>query len=32
VALRAIGCSGAIIGRAIYDGRLDIKDAIAAGI
>lgn len=30
-ALRAIGCSGAIVGRAIYDGRLDIAAAIAGG-
>ncbi|MGK2850492.1 MAG: HisA/HisF-related TIM barrel protein [Candidatus Limnocylindrales bacterium] len=29
-AVRAIGCSGAIIGRALYDGRLSIKDALQA--
>lgn len=27
-AVRAIGCSGAIIGRALYDGRLSIEDAL----
>lgn len=29
-AVRAIGCSGAIIGRALYDGRLSIEDALRA--
>jgi len=29
-AVRDIGCSGAIVGRAIYDGRLDLRAAIAA--
>lgn len=29
-ALRAIGCSGAIVGRALYDGRLAFKDALRA--
>ena len=29
-AVRAIGCSGAIVGRALYEGRLDLADAIAA--
>lgn len=28
-ALRAIGCSGAIVGRALYDGRLSVKAALA---
>ncbi len=28
-AVRAIGCSGAIIGRALYEGRLDVRGAIA---
>jgi phosphoribosylformimino-5-aminoimidazole carboxamide ribotide isomerase len=28
-AVRGIGCSGAIVGRAIYEGRLDLRDAIA---
>jgi phosphoribosylformimino-5-aminoimidazole carboxamide ribotide isomerase len=28
-AVRDIGCSGAIVGRAIYDGRLDLAQAIA---
>jgi phosphoribosylformimino-5-aminoimidazole carboxamide ribotide isomerase len=27
-AVRAIGCSGAIIGRALYEGRLDLRDAL----
>jgi phosphoribosylformimino-5-aminoimidazole carboxamide ribotide isomerase len=30
VATRAIGCSGAIVGRAIYDGRIDLAEALAA--
>lgn len=29
-ALRAIGCAGAIIGRALYDGRLSIEEALRA--
>lgn len=29
-AVRAIGCSGAIIGRALYDGRLSVEDALQA--
>ena len=29
-AVRAIGCSGAIVGRAIYDGRLDLRAALIA--
>jgi phosphoribosylformimino-5-aminoimidazole carboxamide ribotide isomerase len=29
-AVRAIGCTGAIIGRALYDGRLTIADALRA--
>lgn len=28
-ALRAIGCSGAIVGRALYDGRLSVEAALA---
>jgi phosphoribosylformimino-5-aminoimidazole carboxamide ribotide isomerase len=28
-ALRAIGCSGAILGRALYEGRLDLEGALA---
>jgi phosphoribosylformimino-5-aminoimidazole carboxamide ribotide isomerase len=28
-AVRAIGCAGAIVGRAIYDGSLDVADAVA---
>jgi phosphoribosylformimino-5-aminoimidazole carboxamide ribotide isomerase len=31
-ALRKIGCSGAILGRALYDGRLSLGDAIAAAV
>ena len=27
-AVRAIGCTGAIIGRALYDGTLDLRDAL----
>jgi phosphoribosylformimino-5-aminoimidazole carboxamide ribotide isomerase len=27
-AVQAIGCSGAIIGRAIYEGRIDLRDAL----
>jgi phosphoribosylformimino-5-aminoimidazole carboxamide ribotide isomerase len=30
VATRAIGCSGAIVGRAMYDGRIDLAEALAA--
>lgn len=30
VAVRAIGCTGAIVGRALYDGSLDLAAAIAA--
>ena len=29
-AVRAIGCAGAIVGRALYDGSLDLADALAA--
>ena len=29
-AVRAIGCSAAIVGRAIYDGRIDLVEALAA--
>jgi phosphoribosylformimino-5-aminoimidazole carboxamide ribotide isomerase len=29
-AVRRLGCAGAIVGRAIYDGRLDLESAIAA--
>ncbi len=29
-ALRSVGCSGAIIGRALYDGRLDLRDVLDA--
>lgn len=29
-AVRAIGCAGAIIGRALYDGRLVLEDALSA--
>lgn len=29
-AVRAVGCRGAIVGRALYDGRLALADAIAA--
>jgi phosphoribosylformimino-5-aminoimidazole carboxamide ribotide isomerase len=28
--LRAIGCSGVIVGRALYEGRMDIEDALGA--
>ena len=31
-AVREIGCSGAIVGRAIYDGGLDLRAAIASSI
>ena len=30
IAARAIGCSGAIVGRALYDGRLDLAEALSA--
>ena len=29
-AVRALGCAGAILGRALYEGRLSLRDAIAA--
>jgi phosphoribosylformimino-5-aminoimidazole carboxamide ribotide isomerase len=29
-ATRAIGCSGAIVGRALYDGRIELAEALAA--
>jgi phosphoribosylformimino-5-aminoimidazole carboxamide ribonucleotide (ProFAR) isomerase len=29
-AVRAIGCSGAIIGRALYEGQLSLQDALSA--
>ena len=29
-ATRAIGCTGAIVGRALYDGRIDLAEALAA--
>ena len=29
-AIRALGCSGAIVGRALYEGRLDLRAALAA--
>ena len=28
LAVRAIGCVGAVVGRAIYEGRLNLADAI----
>ena len=28
-AVRAIGCTGAILGRALYEGRLDLETALA---
>ncbi len=28
-AVRALGCTGAIVGRALYEGRLDLRDALA---
>ena len=31
-AARSIGCRGAIIGRALYDGRIDLAAAIAATV
>jgi len=27
---KEIGCAGAIVGKAMYDGRIDIKEAIKA--
>ena len=30
VAVRGAGCGGAIIGRALYEGRLSLRDAIGA--
>lgn len=30
VAARAVGCAGAIVGRAVYDGRIDLEAAIGA--
>jgi phosphoribosylformimino-5-aminoimidazole carboxamide ribotide isomerase len=30
LATRAVGCSGAIVGRALYDGRLDLTEALVA--
>jgi phosphoribosylformimino-5-aminoimidazole carboxamide ribonucleotide (ProFAR) isomerase len=29
-AVRDLGCSGAIVGRALYEGRLDLREAVAA--
>jgi phosphoribosylformimino-5-aminoimidazole carboxamide ribotide isomerase len=29
-AVRAAGCAGAIVGRAIYEGRIDLREAVAA--
>jgi phosphoribosylformimino-5-aminoimidazole carboxamide ribotide isomerase len=29
-AVRALGCGGAIVGRALYDGRLALADALTA--
>ncbi len=29
LAVRALGCRGAIVGRAIYEGRLDLAEAVA---
>jgi phosphoribosylformimino-5-aminoimidazole carboxamide ribotide isomerase len=29
-AVRALGCAGAIVGRALYEGRLELTDALAA--
>jgi phosphoribosylformimino-5-aminoimidazole carboxamide ribotide isomerase len=29
-AVCALGCSGAIVGRALYEGRLDLAEAVAA--
>jgi phosphoribosylformimino-5-aminoimidazole carboxamide ribotide isomerase len=30
LAVRALGCAGAIVGRALYDGRIRLEDALAA--
>ena len=30
VAVRALGCAGAIVGRALFDGSLDLREALAA--
>jgi phosphoribosylformimino-5-aminoimidazole carboxamide ribotide isomerase len=30
LAVRDIGCRGAIVGRALYDGRIDLAAALAA--
>jgi phosphoribosylformimino-5-aminoimidazole carboxamide ribotide isomerase len=30
LAIRALGCAGAILGRALYDGSLAMEDALAA--
>ena len=30
LAVRALGCVGAIVGRALYEGRLDLRDAVVA--
>ena len=30
VALRDLGCAGAIVGRALLDGSMDLRDAIAS--
>lgn len=32
IAVRSIGCVGAIVGRALYDGRLDLVAALAVGV
>jgi phosphoribosylformimino-5-aminoimidazole carboxamide ribotide isomerase len=29
-AVRDLGCTGAIVGRALYEGRLDLAEAVAA--
>jgi phosphoribosylformimino-5-aminoimidazole carboxamide ribotide isomerase len=29
-AVRALGCAGAIVGRALYEGRLTLEDALVA--
>ena len=31
-AVRALGCAGAIVGRALYEGRLTLEDALAAAV
>jgi phosphoribosylformimino-5-aminoimidazole carboxamide ribotide isomerase len=30
IAIRDLGCAGAIVGRALYDGTLDLREAVAA--